>query len=162
MIESAAVISDCGTYRYQLERRWADGPSVTWIMLNPSTADASIDDPTIRRVRSFSERDGFGACEVLNLFALRSPDPKLLKTHSEPVGTDNGEYLVRAMERTGGMVIAAWGAHPFAAERARLLLSSAKAVGRTLYCLGTTKAGAPRHPLYVRGDQPWIEYKGVR
>lgn len=80
-MERAAEFSGCGRYRYSLRRRWADGgPPACWIMLNPSTADAEKDAPTIRRCIGFSKAWGHNALVVVNLFALRSTDPTALRT----------------------------------------------------------------------------------
>lgn len=75
--EQSATISECGRYRYRLTRRFADGPCATFVMLNPSTADETIDDPTIRRCRNFAIREGCGGLVVVNLFAYRATDPRL-------------------------------------------------------------------------------------
>jgi hypothetical protein len=93
---ATAVLSDCGTYRYRLGRRWAEGPVDVWIMLNPSTADATVDDRTIRRCMEFSRRWGAGALVVGNLFALRATDPAELVRHPDPIGPDNDEHLTRS------------------------------------------------------------------
>ena len=154
---SWATISADQTYRYELGRSWSDGPLDVWIMLNPSTATADVDDPTIRRCIGFSRGWGAGALAVVNLFALRSTDPKALLRHPDPIGPVNDEYIAEAASLAdveGGRVIAAWGAHVMAAERGRQV----RRVAGGLLALGMTKAGAPRHPLYVRGDaelSPW-------
>ena len=158
-----AKLSDCGTYRYSLGRRWNEPmperlPVIDlWIMLNPSKADDEIDDNTIRRCIAFSRDWGADGLRVVNLFALRATDPDELTRHPDPIGPQNDATLrltAQASHELGGRVICAWGAHPMAAYRARMvrpLLGDA-------VCLGTTKAGAPRHPLYVRADTalvPW-------
>lgn len=147
-----AVLSPDGVYRYALTRSWDDhAPRDVWIMLNPSTADASLDDPTIRRCMGFSRGWGAGGIWVVNLFALRATNPAELLTHTEPTGLHNDTVIDLVMARardTGGRVIAAWGAHPAAADRAVDLMHRT----RRLQCLGVTKAGHPRHPLYVRAD----------
>lgn len=152
-ISSSALLSPCNTYRYRLGRSWGAGAADVWIMLNPSTADATIDDPTIRRCVGFSRGWGAGSLVVVNLFALRATDPAELAHHSDSVGPDNDRHIAEAAIEAsinGGMILAAWGAHPMATERAAAV---ARLVGpTTLLCLGTTKAGAPRHPLYVKGD----------
>jgi hypothetical protein len=152
---SGAMLSPCRTYRYTLDRTWdASLPVALFIMLNPSTADASEDDPTIRRCRSFATREGCGGLTVVNLFALRSTDPAALTSHPDPVGPDNDTRIALALDRQPAVVIAAWGSHPFARSRARQV---AAPLAR-LRCLGTTKGGDPRHPLYVRGDAPLIPW----
>ena len=157
-----AVISDCGAYRYWLHRMDdCEDPfatSAVFLMLNPSTADASLDDPTIRRCRRFAKDWGDDGLVVGNLFALRSTDPAQLLTHPDPIGPHNDNWL-RLMAERHATVVCAWGAHPMAVERgaqvARMLIDN----GVTLWCLGTTKSGAPRHPLYVRADQKLIKWE---
>jgi len=156
---TGAVISPCGTYRYTLDRIWnSDLPRALFIMLNPSTADASIDDPTIRRCRSFATRIGCGGLTVVNLFALRSTNPDALSTHPDPVGPDNDTHIALALDGNPAAVIAAWGAHPAARARAAPVAGLITTQQRRVDCLGTTKHGDPRHPLYVRGDAPLIPW----
>ena len=163
-MHKSAVISDCGLYRYRLERRWQRPhcDMLVWIMLNPSRADADIDDPTIRRCARFSQGWGYGGLIAVNLFALRSTDPSALLTATDPVGSENDEHIINActefMPSEYGRrdIIAAWGAHPFATARALHVLAMATTEA---HCLGTTKEGHPRHPLHVRADQPRINFE---
>lgn len=153
MRTGSAVISECGTYRYTLDRSWnsfGEG-RVLWIMLNPSTADARLNDPTIRRCINFSERWDFDRLTVVNLFALRSTDPKALLEHLDPVGPLNDHWIERAAEDTK-LIVVAWGAHPVAIGRGQQVVDQLHRAGRTPVCLGKTKDGWPRHPLYVRAD----------
>lgn len=157
LLESSAVLSDCELYRYRLTRRWGTSKLIAaFVMLNPSTADAQADDPTIRRCMGFARSWGYDGIEVVNLFALRSPDPEDLRDNMEagidPVGPDNDRHLDEVAGRSAKL-IAAWGAHPFAKDRVRAFLAL-KGVGSIVECLGTTKDGSPRHPLYVRAEQP--------
>lgn len=146
---TSASISDCGTYRYGLKRVWDDAkPVVAWIMLNPSTADAEQDDPTIRRCVGFSKAWGYGGLAVVNLFALRATNPKYLWLVDDPVGPENDVFISEITQ--GRRVVAAWGAAARAtsrAERVMMLLAH-----RKIECLGTTAMGHPRHPLYVQGS----------
>ena len=162
---SGIVLSDCGQYRYRLSRPPLDDPSDTltpmrapalFIMLNPSTADAITDDPTIRRCRAFARDWRCGGVIVANLYALRSTHPAGLWLHDDPVGPENDEHLY-ALARSCGEVICAWGDHARAARVAAVLrlLRNASA---TLVCLGTTQSGAPRHPLYVRRGARLVEW----
>lgn len=146
-MERSAVIDTSGMYRYSLGRRWAAGEVVTWIMLNPSTADGNTDDPTIRRCVGFSHDWGFGAMVVVNLYAYRATSPwSLLEAH-DPIGPEHHHYFLRALQ-CASRVVVAWGAHEAATFRhVRPLLAY-----RPLLCLGTTKRGAPRHPLYVHSQ----------
>jgi hypothetical protein len=138
-------------YRYRLWRTVdpEQRRRILWIMLNPSTADVVKDDPTIRRVLDFSGSWGFGRVEVVNLYALRSTDPRALWSAADPVGPHN-DAAILAAAREADVVMGAWGAHAKPARVAwvgNLVLG----VGVTLACLGTTKNGMPRHPLYVAG-----------
>jgi hypothetical protein len=127
-----------------------------WLMLNPSTADASVDDPTIRRCISFAKLWGYSAILVGNLYALRATDPDELQRHGEPYGIGNTLHL-REMAMESDLVIAAWGAHPFVSP-----VFSGSTLGnlndRPIKCLGRTKSGAPRHPLYVASAAPLVDY----
>ena len=146
---SGAVVSDCGKYRYRLTRRWSDGPTLTFVMLNPSTADADFDDPTIRRCVNFAKREGCGGLLVVNLFAFRATDPKNLPTGEDRFGPLNHQYMDAAIRVTDGPVIAAWGLGGADAGAAVI-----ERYGDAMSCLGKTKDGHPRHPLYVKKDAP--------
>ncbi|WP_300747618.1 DUF1643 domain-containing protein [Pseudomonas sp.] len=137
-----------GPYRYLLSREWAAGPRICFIMLNPSTADASEDDPTIRRCIGFATALGAGAIDVVNLFALRATDPAELRKHAAPEGPENIVHIARAASGAE-MVICAWGAHAFAKPRARVVLGVLASMSITPHCLRQTKDGHPAHPLYL-------------
>lgn len=147
----SATISPCGKYRYALGRSWdQSGPTLGWCLLNPSTADASIDDPTIRRIIAFSRDLGFGGLEVRNLFALRSPDPAALASHPDPIGPDNDKAILELVE-TCPVIVAAWGKHGSLCGRAEKVcrfLAERGVMGR-LKCLGKNRDGSPKHPLYL-------------
>jgi hypothetical protein len=149
-----ALLSEDGLYRYRLWRTWGPGKRMAWIMFNPSTADAEMDDPTIRRCMGFAKREGYGGIEVINLYALRCTKPKHLLDHPDPEGPDNRAHwdAVLSHDRIG-MIVAAWGS-----ADARLALPQSRAVASRYiggwFSLGVTRAGFPRHPLYVRADQP--------
>lgn len=154
---SSAIISPCGGYRYQLARNW-DGTAhpLPIIMLNPSTADAALDDPTIRRCMAFAKRDGFGGILVMNLFAYRATSPDDMKAAADPIGPDCSthlEWMLNWARDNAVPVLAAWGANGDFLGRAAMVALSAKGHGVRLTCLGKTKQGHPRHPLYVRADQ---------
>ncbi len=157
-----AIISPCGLYRYTLHRtipsalRWVR--PCLFIMLNPSVADASQDDPTIRRCIGFATEGGCTSLTVVNLFALRATDPSELAKAADPVGPDNDRHIHEQIEkhRQIGFVIAAWGAHPMAPPRAWSLSGFFKDSG--VQSLALTKDGWPRHPLYLSSKlepQPW-------
>jgi hypothetical protein len=140
------------TYRYALWRTWSrQGRSALFVMLNPSTADETQNDPTIRRCIAFARRWGYGSLTVCNLFALRSTDPAALYSHADPVGPDNDE-VIAGHANGAGIVIAAWGVHGALRGRGRTVAEELEGAGCPVFCLGTTKDGHPRHPLYLRGD----------
>jgi hypothetical protein len=151
-----AEFSECRTYRYVLWRRWAwDGYAnqVLFIGLNPSTADEIQDDPTVRRCIQFAKDWGYNGMLMMNAFAFRATNPKDMKTAPDPVGPGNDEAL--AYRRTqAGLVIAAWGAHcPDKRER-----EVRQSVAKPIHCLGLTKHGKPKHPLYLKADTMPVPY----
>jgi hypothetical protein len=151
MTATSAVIDATGTYRYHLGRQWNPlfPKRCCFIMLNPSTADAEIDDPTIRRCIGFAKAWGFGALDVVNLFAYRATDPKelFLLAAGQAIGPDNDRWI-RTVTGSAGcqLVVAAWGAHRMAGHRGSKVTDL---IDRSMVCLGRTKDGYPRHPLYV-------------
>lgn len=147
-----AWLSDDGLYRYMLLHVWDRYTfPICWIMLNPSTADAKQDDATIRCVTFWSRKLGAGAFMVVNLFALRSTDPKALFGALDPIGPRNHEF-VRAALNTCPMVVCAWGATsvPEVGAAESVLEQLRADQGTVVLCLGKTKDGRPRHPLYVK------------
>lgn len=151
-----ALFDPARTYRYLLEHRWGSVAPMVLVMLNPSTADATRDDPTMRRALRFARREGCGGLIVVNLFALRATDPAALTSHPDPVGSDNDQVLCAAVGR-GNLVVAGWGAHgtPHGRDRAVLrLLAPVR-----LRCLGLTAGGQPRHPLYLPATAPLTDYR---
>ncbi len=146
----SAVISDDERYRYLLTRTWDEAkPVILFVMLNPSTADAYEDDPTIRRCVSFAKRDGYGGLEVTNLYAYRSTKPEELWRVFDPVGPENDYHIMRATERCAQRV-AAWGAN---AKSARSRIVRKMLIDPCV--LGLTKKGFPKHPLYISAKQPF-------
>lgn len=145
-----------GNYRYWLYREWdATKPTIHFVMLNPSTADASVDDPTIRRCISFATREGFGSLFVVNLYVWRATNPDELRNAPDPVGPHNMEFLASIGRAAAGCetpIVCAWGVAPNAEPVINLLRDK----GAKLVCLGKTKNGSPRHPLYVRADAPMV------
>lgn len=161
-----AWISDCGFYRYALWRVWDRRlPLLVVCMLNPSTADGRKDDPTARRVIYFAKRDGYGGVLVVNLFAYRTTDPAFLRgrAYDVIVGPLNNA-MIEAAILEGTTVLCGWGATEGMARsanggtRAQDFMGYLAHVGARPVCLGRTAAGHPRHPLYVRGDQPMEEF----
>jgi hypothetical protein len=143
---SSAVFSPCRRYRYALWRRWGEGPYVMFVGLNPSTADETEDDPTIRRCIRFARDWGYSALVMTNLFAWRSTDPRGLLATDAPVGPENDATLRRLAADAGG-VVAAWGVHGVIDDRAKRVVSTGMLGSFTV--LGLTKDGHPRHPLYM-------------
>jgi hypothetical protein len=128
-----------------------------YVMLNPSTADASVDDPTIRSCVRLAKAAGYGSFEVINLFGLRATDPKELLKASDPVGPDNGRIVAAAVGWCD-VVVCAWGAFPLAWEQAEALRNDLHSGKPAIYCLGKTKSGAPKHPLYIKSGTPLQVY----
>ncbi|NRR28852.1 DUF1643 domain-containing protein [Oxalobacteraceae bacterium] len=157
----SAIISACGQYRYQLTREpqqsYPTAGTALFIMLNPSSADAALDDPTIRRCRGFAKAWDCNGITVVNLYALRATNPADLWKHPDPVGPDNDMYLA-AMIREYETIVCAWGANA-KPERIVQVRKMFHRLSRPM-CLGTTKGGAPRHPLYIRADQPLVDWGG--
>ncbi len=153
-IRSDAALSKDDLYRYLLTRVWdRDMAFATWVMLNSSTADARIDDPTILKVMTFSRRMGFGGCRVFNLAAFRATNPKAMMAANDPFGPDNEELITQVVKRAG-TVIAAWGANGEIRKwpeqhREKLERIKKSVLDRDWACLGMTKAGEPKHPLYL-------------
>jgi hypothetical protein len=156
MLQKHAVISPDGVYRYRLSRIWDSSKlPLVWIMLNPSTADAIEDDPTIRRCISFARRESCGGIEVLNLFAYRATNPKELMRVTDPVGPDNDKWIQEVLH-SQVRCVCGWGAFPKVWDRAAAVLDLAR--GINFLCLGRTAAGHPLHPLYIANDQPFIPW----
>lgn len=159
-IASSAVLSACERYRYLLTREWGAGPRLAIVMLNPSTADASVDDPTIRRCMAFARREGYAGIEVANLYALRATRPSAIETAHDPEGPDNLEHLEALANRHATQrILCAWGASKYAdPAHTQGVCNLLGWFESQLFCLGTTAQGAPRHPLYVRGDAALVPY----
>lgn len=164
--DSTAMISDCGTYRYLLRRRVLgseDRRTLAWLMLNPSTADATQDDPTIRKVLGFTSRAGYGRLVVVNLFAWRATDPRAVASMlrrgpghvgerlARAEGPRNRESILHAAEFSAA-VVCAWGAMPWAQTQGGRVVGWLRDAGATPLCLGTAKSGAPLHPLMPSYD----------
>ncbi len=145
-----------GEYRYSLWRQWDPAlPRALFIMLNPSTADATQDDATLRRCIGFAKSWVCGSVELVNLFAFRSANPAMLAQVADPVGPDNTTHIQQAIARAS-IIVCAWGAHKQVGYREREVLQLLK--GKEVYCLGSTKEGLPRHPLYVPAAAPLVRY----
>ena len=160
MLREAEISAD-ERYRYLLRREWMPGDTFGVIMLNPSTADAQRDDPTIRRLIGFAGSNGCGSLLVANLFALRATDPQELLRADDPVGPGNDQAIIDVLASCK-VVIAAWGTFPkHGSLHHRTVAVSLLATQHdtALYCLGHTAEGYPRHPLYLRSDQELLPYQ---
>lgn len=146
-ISSDAKISENEIYRYFLKRKWLDNDKVmTYIMLNPSKADALKDDPTIRKCVKLAMREECGSIYVVNLFALRSSKPAELYVNNDPVGPENNFWINKIVKQSQ-IIVAAWGNHGHFLNRDIEVLNILKSLGLKLYCLGLNKNGSPKHPL---------------
>jgi len=154
-----AVFSPDERYRYALGRPlYTEAPArgqhsvCTFVMCNPSTADAEQDDPTVTRCIRYAMRWGFGGLIVANAFAYRSTDPDQLRAAGvEPVGRDNDAVLA-ALARAADLVVCAWGVHGKLRDRGKAVRQLLEARGARPHALRITKHGHPQHPLYLRGD----------
>ena len=143
-------------YRYALTRRIRDeGPRVLFVMLNPSTATHDQNDPTVTRAIGFATRMGASRLDVCNCFGFRSTDPRGLKTIEDPAGPGNTRTIL-ARARVADRVVVAWGNH---AGAHGFTLACKLARHASLECLGVTNAGQPKHPLYIRADEPLRPYE---
>lgn len=146
-IYRSADFSLCRKWRYTLIREWNDNlPRVVFILLNPSTANELKDDPTNRRGIDFARRWAYGSVVFVNLFAVRSPNPQIIKEVSDPIGPENDEYILKECKRAD-LIICAWGTKGFQFGRDRAVLSI---IPRPIYSLGLTKENYPQHPLYLK------------
>jgi hypothetical protein len=149
----SAVFSADEVHRYRLQETWADGgKTMSFLMLNPSTANEFTDDPTVARCHKRALRSGFDRFEVINLFALRSTNPKALYNHPDPIGPHNNQAILDCAKNTiqsGGQLICAWGNHGEFEARAQEVLALLKAAGIPLFALKTNQNGSPAHPLYL-------------
>lgn len=171
-MQKSACISSCEKYRYWLIRHWGRGRAefrhirdpdwlrVVWVMLNPSTATHLIDDQTVRKCEGFTREWGYFSLLIVNLFALRATDPRELRRSPDPVGEYNQQCLDAVLcdaARCGDLVVAAWGAHGVLDDAGAEFVRRVPA-GVTVYCLGTTRNGQPRHPLMLPYSTSRIPY----
>ena len=157
-----ATIDPTGQYRYSLWRQWDDRPQITFIMLNPSTADANTNDATIRRCIGFARAWGYGRLEVVNLFAYRTTHPRSLMQIEDAIGPDNDRHLLQASQQAQ-KVILAWGnwgrLHDRHQQVLQLLQGQLLQSQSFLYHFGITQAGYPRHPLYLSHQTRLLKWR---
>jgi hypothetical protein len=147
--QSVAVYSPCEAYRYALTRVWDDaGGKVGFVMLNPSTATEIQNDPTVERCERRARALGFGAFRVVNIFAYRATDPKLMRAQADPVGPGNDAAILEAANWADRLVCA-WGSHGAHMYRGARVEALLRPLGKPLFQLGLTKSGHPKHPLYI-------------
>ncbi|HBG98198.1 MAG: DUF1643 domain-containing protein [Rhodobacteraceae bacterium] len=146
---STAVYSDCARYRYSLTRVWDPaGSRLAFVLLNPSTATETRNDPTVERCERRARQLGHGAFRVVNLFAWRATDPRALRRVADPVGPANDAAL-GAAGRWADRVLCGWGVHGAHRGRGAAVATLLRGVGYSLCHLGLTRDGHPRHPLYM-------------
>jgi hypothetical protein len=155
---NSALISDCGKYRYQLTRQWAWATTAPrtcmFVMLNPSTATAIEDDPTIRRCVGFAKSWGYDRLLVGNLYACRATDPRDVWQFDHPVGPDNDKHLAE-MAAQSQLIVAAWGANAKPGRCVEVLDILRK--HNDVHFLQLTQDGQPKHPLYLKSSlQPQL------
>ena len=155
-VRKTALFDKNRIYRYSLTREWKGLAAATgktlFIMLNPSTADHKVDDPTIRRCMGFAQRFWSATLQVCNIFAFRSTDPKALKKDCDPEGPENDRMILEAA-KDATRIIAAWGAHGKLHGRGEYVLRELLR-GREVLCLKQNSDGSPQHPLYIPADHP--------
>ncbi len=146
---SEAIYSDCEAYRFSLTRVWDVAlPTVLFIMLNPSKATELQNDPTIERCERRARALGFGAFRAMNIFAWRETDPKAMRRANTPIGDENDRLLCGSIP-WADQIVAGWGTHGAHLDRGRAVEALLRDAGAQLHCLGLTKDGHPRHPLYI-------------
>ncbi|MGP9788393.1 DUF1643 domain-containing protein [Roseinatronobacter sp. NSM] len=146
---SVAVYSRCEAFRYVLTREWdASAGRVLFVMLNPSTATEVQNDPTVERCERRARALGFGAFRVCNIFAFRATDPRVMRAAPDPVGPLNNAAIAQSAP-WADQIICAWGTHGAHMDRGAQVETLLRATGRDLWHLGLSKAGHPKHPLYI-------------
>ncbi len=168
LTDTGAQFSSCRGYRYRLWRRWdPTRVPLVMLMLNPSTADDVTNDPTVERCERRAKRLGHGSLEVLNIFAFRATEFADMKAATDPIGPENDAiigqmFAAAALGRRLGMhpptFCAGWGIHGAHLGRAARAAKMAEAAGVQLVCLGMTKEGQPRHPLYIANAAPFTPW----
>lgn len=168
MVSNSAVFSPCRKFRYDLWRAWKSGPflnclthkRLVFIGLNPSTADETKNDPTVTRCVRYAQRLGFSGVHMLNLYGFRSTNPDGCRAKGDgAIGPANDSRVLHTcLADTTGVVVAAWGAFPWAQERGEQVVELLTNAGVVVNAMALTRQGYPRHPLYLRKDLhpiPW-------
>lgn len=160
-IQKSAVLSECRTWRYKLERVWGEGSRLVVIGVNPSTADEIEDDATVKKCMSYASAWGHDGLIMLNLYAYRSRHQEVMQNASDPIGPDNDYWIERTVKSSNsGMVLAAWGNGGLGMPREERHEDIEALIRKHayLYCLGLTQWGAPKHPLYLSKDLKPVLY----
>jgi len=158
-VTAGADFSPCRTWRYRLWREWnASKPHAMFLMLNPSTADETVNDPTVAKCQKWAREWGYGGITVCNLFAFRATDPGDMKAAADPVGPANDQAIVNCAI-TAGVIVCGWGVDGPHLGRDQHVVTMLQDHGFPLTCLKVTKHGHPHHPLYLRGDSVPIPYE---
>lgn len=154
---SEAIYSDCELYRYALTRIWEpEGRRILFVMLNPSTATEVQNDPTVERCERRARALGYGAFRVCNIFAWRETDPRKMRAAADPVGPENDAAIVEGAG-WAQTILCAWGTHGAHLDRGPAVEHLLRATNRPLHSLGLSKAGHPKHPLYIGyAEQPRV------
>lgn len=162
-LSETAAFSPCRIWRYTLHRQWKDGEGIGFLMFNPSTADEMINDPTIRKCIGFAKRWGYGRLVILNLFAIRGTDPRIVRRVSDPVGPLNDYHILKSV--TGCReVVCAWGCGGHMKDEtakrpaAVIKMLQEKEPYMPLTCMGYSADGSPRHPLMLKYTTERIPY----
>ena len=156
VLRREATFSPCRVWRYSLRRYWDNClPKACFIMLNPSVAGEEIDDPTTVQCLKRVIKIGYGSYEAVNLFALVSTLPSVLKQHPNPIGLDNNKFIKRAVA-DASLIVVAWGTGGILHDQGKAILGLLS--GKVLYCLGKNKDGTPRFPLRVPYSQSFIKF----
>lgn len=159
MKKTGAEFSSDRVYRYRLWREWdKQKGSLCFVMLNPSTADENVNDPTVERCERRAVQMGFGRLDVVNIFALRSTDPMRLYEHAEPVGPANDRHILDAAG-DAKMLVLGWGGHGRLRGRGRQVIDMLR--GYQPHVLKLTKNLQPGHPLYVGYDQKPVLFTNI-
>lgn len=149
LLSTGATFSSCQKYRYTLWRIWDPRkPFLLCVLLNPSTADETQNDPTVERCQRRAVLGGYGGLFVGNIFALRSTDPKELYRVDDPVGSDNNTAIL-SMAKQAQTIMCGWGTHGNLLARGAAVLKLLSDNKLPVFCLGQNKDGTPKHPLYV-------------
>ncbi len=150
-----------GVHRYHLWRAWVPGArSLTWVMLNPSTADGDVDDPTVRKCIGFARQWGFGSIDVVNAYSYRTRSPKELRASGYPNGTHADAAIRGVLRRYTDRVVYAWGTKALG-DRVAQVDALVRAEGFEPWTLGLTQGGHPQHPLYVPYETELTRFMGA-